>query len=92
MVTEVISIIYDKQEIAVLSYDLEKMYGNLEFTPVYYNSGLDLAPLMMPNHEKKIFSFPNISKQTFKGLLGMVADSLPDKFGTALLNQWLVAQ
>lgn len=92
MVEQVISIKYHNVVVAVLSYNLEKMLGNIEFTPKYYDLGLDLAPLIMPNSEKMIFNFPEISKPTFKGLPGMIADSLPDKFGTAILNQWWAAQ
>ncbi|MEM9173368.1 MAG: type II toxin-antitoxin system HipA family toxin, partial [Pseudomonadota bacterium] len=38
------------------------------------------------------FEFPALNKQTFKGLPGMLADSLPDTFGNALIDAWLAAQ
>lgn len=37
-----------------------------------------------------IWTFPDLSQETFKGLPGMLADALPDKFGTALIDAWLV--
>jgi len=41
---------------------------------------------------KKIYSFPENNNETFKGLLGMIADSLPDDFGNAVMNAWIASQ
>lgn len=38
------------------------------------------------------YEFPALPKEAFKGLPGMLADSLPDKFGNALIDTWLAAQ
>ena len=53
---------------------------------------LDLAPVRMPVREAKgrIFSFPELrNNETFKGLPGLLADMLPDRYGNALINAWL---
>ena len=42
----------------------------------------------MPVSER-IYSFPALSRQTFHGLPGLLADSLPDKFGTKLIERYL---
>jgi len=64
-----------------------------EFDPEFEKNGLDLAPIKMPLYETRgrIFTFVETrSGQTFKGLPGLVADALPDRFGNALINSWLV--
>jgi serine/threonine-protein kinase HipA len=50
--------------------------------------GIQLAPMMMPLADE-VYSFPTLNKETFKGLPGLLADSLPDRFGNDLINQWL---
>lgn len=63
-----------------------------QYTPEFCRTGLQPAPLMMPTLPERIYTFHNINTQTFNGLPGMIADSLPDSFGQALLNQWLTLQ
>ncbi len=50
-------------------------------------AGIEPAPLMMPRR-RGLYSFAGNSIRTFQGLPGLLADSLPDKFGTSLLNRW----
>jgi len=92
MVTETLSVYYQGEEAAVISYDDEQLIGNLEYTPSFVAKDIALAPLTMPVESHKIYNFPFLNPQTFKGLPGLVADSLPDKFGNAVLNQWLAKQ
>ena len=35
------------------------------------------------------FSFPGLSPDTFHGLPGLLADSLPDRFGNGLIDEYL---
>ena len=44
---------------------------------------------MMPVREGRVYSFGELDKTTFKGLPGMLADSLPDTYGRALFEKWL---
>ena len=62
-----------------------------EYDPAFVVSGIEISPLTMPLAEK-IYTFPELSRQTFHGLPGLLADSLPDKFGNALINVWLASQ
>ncbi len=39
-----------------------------------------------------VYTFPELPSRTFRGLPGLLADSLPDKFGHALIDQWLARQ
>lgn len=80
---------YHGQHVASLVYDDERLFGYLEYTPQFVESGEELAPLTMPLKEGEIYEFRHLNPKTFFGLPGMVADSLPDKFGNSILNQWM---
>jgi serine/threonine-protein kinase HipA len=54
-------------------------------------SGMEVAPLMMPLRPGP-YTFANLDRTTFKGLPGLLADALPDKFGNLLIDQWLAGQ
>lgn len=62
-----------------------------EYDSVFAKTGIELSPLMMPL-KGKTYSFPTLSEETFRGLPGMLADSLPDKFGTRVIEDYLVNQ
>jgi serine/threonine-protein kinase HipA len=62
-----------------------------EYDPAFARSGIEIAPLMMPLG-RRIYRFPQLTVKTFYGLPGLLADSLPDKFGHALIDAWLALQ
>ena len=62
-----------------------------EYEPSFLASGVQLAPLMMPL-EERVYSFPELPRRTFRGLPGLLAESLPDRFGNNLINAWLARQ
>jgi len=57
----------------------------------FLKSQIELSPITMPLSEQ-IYSFPNLNNETFHSLPGLLADSLPDKFGTDLLERYLAEQ
>ena len=59
-----------------------------EFDPAFAKSGIEIAPLTMPLSDQ-VYTFPELSRMTFQGLPGLLADSLPDRFGNALIDAWL---
>jgi len=65
--------------------------ASFQYEADFVGSGIEVAPLMMPLSDR-IYRFPELPKQTFHGLPGLLADSLPDKFGNALINAWLATQ
>lgn len=65
--------------------------ATFEYTPEFKRLGLDLSPIVMPLTSQRIYSFSNISRETFLGLPGLFADSLPDAYGKALLDRWLAS-
>ena len=65
--------------------------ASFEYDPAFLASGIQLAPLTMPLADR-VYSFPELSARTFHGLPGLLADSLPDRFGKNLINTWLARQ
>lgn len=87
--------IWDQLAGAVL-WDGRQQVGSFEFNQDFLRSGLDLSPIKMPLAQgRRVFSFPELRKSrgdvfdTFKGLPGLLADMLPDKYGNQLINTWL---
>jgi serine/threonine-protein kinase HipA len=62
-----------------------------EFDPAFARSGIEIAPLTMPL-SGRVYTFPELSRTTFQGLPGLLADSLPDRFGNALIDAWLATR
>jgi len=76
------------RQIGAVLWDEDRDVGVFEYTPEFSRSGIEVAPLTMPLRSG-VYDFPALNHETFKGLPGMLADSLPDKFGNALINRWL---
>jgi serine/threonine-protein kinase HipA len=62
--------------------------ATFEYDRAFINSGIEVAPLMMPL-SSRLYSFPSLQSETFHGLPGLLADSLPDRFGNMLIDAWL---
>jgi serine/threonine-protein kinase HipA len=69
----------------------DREVGVFQYAPDFLGSGIQLAPLMMPLGEFP-YEFPALARNTFKGLPGLISDSLPDKFGNAVIDAWLASQ
>lgn len=82
-----------------VAWDDESGYATFEYDPKFKQTGWDLAPLKMPvSDSRNQYSFPELRKNkdslhdAFKGLPGLLADALPDRYGNQLINLWLVQQ
>lgn len=53
----------------------------------FVKSGIQVSPINMPL-SNIAYSFTELNRKSFKGLPGLLADSLPDKFGTLLNDSW----
>ena len=62
-----------------------------QYTPEFAASGIEVSPITMPLGNR-VYVFPALARNTFHGLPGLLADSLPDRFGNALINAWLATQ
>lgn len=91
MVMEVINVAYKDDHVGAVSFDTDTGLGAFEYSRTFINKGIELAPLKMPL-ARRIYSFPALNFDTFKGLPGLIADSLPDDFGNAVLNAWVATQ
>ena len=91
MVMEVIKVSYQGHDVGAVSFDVDKGIGAFEYTASFIKKGIELSPLKMPL-SRRIFSFPELDFNTFKGLPGLIADSLPDNFGNSVLNAWVASQ
>lgn len=70
----------------------QEQYAEFEYAPAFTKSGIELSPIMMPLKEGKVYKFPLLSQESFLGLPGLLADSLPDSFGQAIISAWLAKQ
>lgn len=77
--------------VGAVSWLDDREIGAFQYHPDFLGSGIELSPLMMPLRDFP-YEFPALPRNTFKGLPGMLADSLPDKFGNAIIDEWLASQ
>ncbi|MFY0664951.1 MAG: type II toxin-antitoxin system HipA family toxin [Natronospirillum sp.] len=91
MVMEVLNVQYQQHDVGAVSFDTRTGLGAFEYEPGFIKQGIELSPIKMPL-AKQIYRFPELDFSTFKGLPGLIADSLPDDFGHAVLNAWVAAQ
>lgn len=80
-------------QVGAVSWMDDRAYGVFEYDPAFLKKGLDISPLHMGLNEagqgERTFSFPGLNKMTFWGLPGLLADTLPDKFGNSIIDAWL---
>ena len=74
--------------IGVVLWNEQLGYASFQYTPEFIQTGIEVSPILMPLSDR-IYSFPELSSQTFLGMPGLLADALPDRFGRALFDQWL---
>lgn len=73
----------------VFRWDSRYDIVQFEYDKNFIGRGIEPSPLMMPVQLGRIYSFRDIGRETFKGLPGLLADSLPDTYGRALFDRWL---
>ncbi|SDD08353.1 serine/threonine-protein kinase HipA [Algoriphagus faecimaris] len=88
--------IWDRLAGAVL-WDADRQLASFEFDRSFLRSGWDISPILMPlSQGNRLYTFPETrssrgdSFDTFRGLPGLLADMLPDKYGNQLINAWLM--
>jgi serine/threonine-protein kinase HipA len=77
--------------IGAVSLEEGARFSAFQYDPAFLASGIELAPITMPL-SRRIYQFPSLPEVSFHGLPGLLADSLPDKFGNALIDAWLATQ
>ena len=71
-------------KIGTIFYDGGMVY--FEYDDAFKNLGLDISPLKLPLDLKGVYS--NNDERYFSGLAGVFHDSLPDKFGTKVIERY----
>ena len=74
--------------IGAAAMDNARGRARFQYTPDFVESGIQVAPLALPLSSRP-YEFPELPHRTFHGLPGLLADSLPDRFGNALIDAWL---
>lgn len=77
------------QSVGTFRWDNNRQLAHFEYAESFIGKGLEPSPILMPVRQGRIYSFSEIGRETFKGLPGMLADSLPDTYGRALFDRWL---
>ncbi len=82
--------------VGAILWDPIRQVATIEFDKDFSKHKWDVAPITMPlieiENNNRLFSFPELNKDTYKGLPGLLADALPDNFGNKLINNWLATQ
>lgn len=77
--------------IGAVAWDDAARVARFEYEQGFQQSGIELAPLVMPL-ASRVYAFPSLNRDSFHGLPGLLADSLPDDFGNALIDAWLARE
>jgi len=79
------------RRIAAVSIAPGARYATFQYDSAFARSGIQIAPVQMPLRTQP-YRFPGLPEDAFNGLPGLLADALPDRWGTALVNAWLASQ
>lgn len=77
--------------IGAVSQAEDRDYAAFQYTPEFAASRYEVSPIVMPL-SNRVYTFPELPREAFHGLPGLLADSLPDRYGNALIDAWLAAQ
>src|SRR5438270_13034810 len=77
--------------IGAVSLEVGGRFAAFQFDPAFAGSSIEVSPITMPLSDR-VYVFPSLPEKTFHGLPGLLDDSLPDKFGNALIDAWLATQ
>ena len=77
--------------IGVVHQEDGKPYVSFEYDKDFIGSGIEVSPIKM-RLSNVVYEFPDLSGDAFHGAPGLIADSLPDKFGNRVIERWLMEQ
>ncbi len=77
--------------VGAVSLQEGEAFAAFEYDPDFVHSSIEVSPLAMPLGDG-VHRFPGLAPESFKGLPGLLADSLPDRYGHALIDAWLASR
>jgi len=77
--------------IGAVTWQEDRKRSVFQYAPDFIRSHIQVAPLTMPLRDFP-YEFPALPWPMFRGLPGLLADSLPDRWGNAVINAWLASQ
>ena len=87
------------ESVGAVRWDAKKQLASFQYDSRFLSKNWNLSPIKMPiSNGNRVYSFPellptkNSKEDTFNGLPGLLADSLPDKYGNQLIDAWLAEQ
>ncbi|MCF8069116.1 MAG: type II toxin-antitoxin system HipA family toxin [Desulfobacterales bacterium] len=90
---EVATVYLWENKVGAVAWEEDRGHAVFEYEPDFLKKGLDISPIHMgldiARQGDGIFSFPGLSKDTYRGLPGLLADMLPDRFGNSIIDTWL---
>jgi serine/threonine-protein kinase HipA len=78
-------------DVGAVTWSDEQKVGYFQYFESFVESDIEVSPIMMPLRVDP-YVFPNLSREAFRGLPGLLADSLPDKFGNAIIDSWIATE
>ena len=78
------------RRVGAVSWDKTRAVGVFQYDPDFHLGDIEIAPLTMPVRSTP-YTFPALNRDTFRGLPGLLADALPDRYGNNLINVWLAS-
>lgn len=75
------------RRIGAVTWDERRALGVFQYDPEFVPSGIEVSPITMPLRTSP-YEFAALPREAFKGLPGMLADALPDRFGNRLIDEW----
>lgn len=79
------------ERVGAVAWDERRNVAAFRYDRDFAAKGIELSPLKMPVEGNQVYEFPELQSNTFNGLPGLLADVLPDAFGRALLDKWLIS-
>lgn len=77
------------EQVGTVRWDAGLNTALFEYADNFIGRGIEPSPIQMPVVANRVYAFRDLGRETFKGLPGMLADSLPDTYGRALFDRWL---
>lgn len=88
---EAVEVLAWGEKVGAVALDPTLGYYVFEYYPEFARTGIELAPLHLPLSGER-YVFPALPEATYHRLPPLLADSLPDDFGNALIDAYLAKQ